>query len=53
MKEKTLKIKKTTKNSKDDLTSALIKKALGYDYKEVVEEYDFLLDEVYDEGEEK
>ena len=39
MKEKTLKIKKTTKNSKDDLTSALIKKALGYDYKEVVEEY--------------
>ncbi|MBE5753721.1 MAG: hypothetical protein E7340_00090 [Clostridiales bacterium] len=36
MKEKS---KKTVNNSKDDLRSALIKKALGYDYKEVVEEY--------------
>ena len=39
MKEKTVKSKKTIKNKKDDLTSALTKKALGYDYKEVVEEY--------------
>ena len=36
MKEKS---KKTVKNSKEDLHSALVKKALGYDYKEVVEEY--------------
>lgn len=44
MKEKTntkstVKTKKTTKKSKGDLQSALVKKALGYDYKEVVEEY--------------
>ncbi len=39
MKEKTVKSKKIIKNKKDDLTSALTKKALGYDYKEVVEEY--------------
>ena len=36
MKEKS---KKTVNNSKEDLHSALVKKALGYDYKEVVEEY--------------
>lgn len=38
-KEKTYKKIKKTKTTESDLRSALIKKALGYDYKEVVEEY--------------
>ena len=36
MKEKS---KKTIQKSQSDIESALMKKALGYDYKEVVEEY--------------
>ena len=41
MKEKTEKQTKITtkKNNESDFKKALIKKALGYDYKEVVEEY--------------
>ena len=37
--ERVKKTKKTTIKNQSDFKKALIKKALGYDYKEVVEEY--------------
>ncbi|MBQ3492604.1 MAG: hypothetical protein IJA88_00685 [Clostridia bacterium] len=39
MKEKSKNALNTAKKSKCDFRGALVKKALGYDYKEVVEEY--------------